>query len=56
MIVSEYVFINMEIYNKNVDIKFSAHYAFLEPLSSGTLKVEKLQGQIILKSLGSLKP
>ena len=30
--------------NKNVDIKFSAHDAFLE---SGTLKIERLENQII---------
>jgi hypothetical protein len=29
--------------NKNVDIKFSAHDAFLEKPSSGTLKVERLE-------------
>jgi hypothetical protein len=33
--------------NKNVDIKFSAHDAFLEKPSSGTLKIEILGSQII---------
>jgi len=28
-------------YNKNVDIKFSAHDTFLEYISSGTLKTKK---------------
>ena len=32
---------------KNVDIKFSAHDAFLEKPSSGTLKIEILESQII---------
>ena len=31
------------IYNKNVDIKFSAHDVLLEQPSSGTLKVERLE-------------
>ena len=39
--------------NKKVDIKFSAHDAFLEQLSSGTLKAKILESQIIKKiSLG----
>jgi hypothetical protein len=29
--------------DKNVDIKFNAHDAFLESLSCGTLKVESLK-------------
>jgi hypothetical protein len=33
--------------NKNVEIKLSAHDAFLESLSSGFLKVERLENQII---------
>ena len=33
--------------NKSVDIKISAHGAFLEWPSSGTLKIEKLENQII---------
>ena len=33
--------------NKNVDVKCSAHDAFLEYYSSGTLKVEKFESQII---------
>jgi len=33
--------------NKNVDIKFSAQDAFLEYPSSGTLKIERLESQII---------
>ena len=39
--------------NENVDIKFSAHDSFLEQPSSGTLNVERLESQIILKVLGS---
>ena len=35
-------------YNKYVDIKFIAHDAFLESLSSGMVKVEWLESQIIL--------
>jgi len=35
--------------NKNVDIKFSAHDTFLEEPSLGTLKIERLESQIILK-------
>jgi len=42
--------------NKNVDIKFSAHDAFLELPSSGTLKVGRLENLIILKVLGASKP
>jgi len=30
-----------------IDIKFSAHDAFLEKPSSGTLKIERLESQII---------
>jgi hypothetical protein len=41
--------------NKNVDIKLSAHDAFLESPSSGTFKVENLENQIIYKFLGSIK-
>ena len=33
--------------NKNVEIKLSAHDALLESLSSGFLKVERLENQII---------
>jgi hypothetical protein len=33
--------------NKNVDIKFSMHDAFLEWLSSGTLKIKRFESQII---------
>jgi hypothetical protein len=36
--------------NKKVDIKFSAHDTFLKSPSSGTLKVEILENQIILNS------
>ena len=38
--------------NKNVDIKFSAHDAFLEYPLSGTFKIDRLERQIIL-SFGS---
>jgi len=34
--------------SKNVDIKFSAHEAFLESHSSGTFKVKRLENQIVL--------
>jgi hypothetical protein len=44
------------IWNKNVDIKFSAHNVFLEQPSSSTLKVERLENQIILYVLGASKP
>jgi len=37
----------------NVDIKFSAHSTFLELPSSGMLKIERLESQIIL---GAIKP
>jgi hypothetical protein len=40
MIVEE----SVKIYNKNVDIKFSAHDAYP---SLGTLKIERLESQII---------
>jgi hypothetical protein len=40
--------------NKNVDIKFNAHDTFLEYASSGTLKIERLECQII-KNVGSNK-
>ena len=33
--------------SKNVDIKLSAHEAFLEWPSSGTLKIERFESQII---------
>ena len=42
------------IYNKNVDIKFSAHDAFLENPSTGTLQIEILDCKIIY-SFGSNK-
>jgi len=42
--------------NKNVDIKSSVYDAFLESPSSGTLKIEKLEHQIILKSFGAIRP
>jgi len=35
-------------FNKNVDIKISAHDAFLEKPSSGTLKIERFDSQITL--------
>ena len=41
------------VLNKNVDIKFGAHDAFLEYPSSGTLKIERLECQIFL---GAIKP
>jgi len=34
--------------NKNVDIKFSAHDAFLKQPSSGTLKAKIFESQIII--------
>jgi len=33
--------------NKNADIKFSVHGTFLEYPSSGTLKIERFESQII---------
>ena len=38
-----------------VDIKVSAHDAFLEETSSGTLKTKIFESQIILKSLATRK-
>ena len=38
---------NWHMHNKNVDIKFSAHDAFQELPSSGTLKIERLEWEII---------
>jgi len=35
----------VNIWNKNVDIKNSAHDAFLESPPSGTLKVDRLENQ-----------
>ena len=35
------------IKNKNVDIKSSAHDTFLEKLSSGTLKIKRLESELI---------
>ena len=40
---------------KHVDIKFSAHDVFLESPSPGALNVERLEIQIIFKSLGWIK-
>jgi len=37
-------------------MKYRAHHAFLEYSSSATLKVERLEIQIILKVLGASKP
>jgi hypothetical protein len=47
--------ISMNRINKKVNIKFSAHDAFLEQSSSGsgTLKIDRLESQI---SLGAIKP
>ena len=42
-----YIQRNDRKWNKNVDIKFSAHSVFLENPSSGTLKIERLEGNII---------
>ena len=44
------------ICHKNVDIKLSVHNTILEHPSSGTLKVERLESQIILKALRASKP
>jgi hypothetical protein len=33
--------------NKNVDINFSANYAFLKLPSSGTLIIQRLENQVI---------
>jgi hypothetical protein len=40
--------------NKNVDIQFSEHDAFLERHSSGTLEIERLESQIILNKSAKL--
>ena len=45
----------MNICNKNVDIKLSVHNTILEQPSSGTLKVKRLESQIILKALRASK-
>jgi hypothetical protein len=42
--------------NKNVDINFSAHGAFLEYPSSGSLKAKIFESQIIKKKIGNKKP
>jgi hypothetical protein len=47
---------NLSFQNKNVGIKFSAHDTFLDYPSSGTLKVERLENQIISKVLEASKP
>ena len=43
------------LHYENVDIKFSAHNAFLEKPSSGKLKTERLESQVIFKVFGSNK-
>ena len=43
------------ICNKNVEIKLSAHDAFLELPSSDTLKIGRLESQVIYKILGAIK-
>ena len=40
---------------KKVDIKYSAHGEFQEQLSSGRLKIERLESQIIHNCLGTIK-
>jgi hypothetical protein len=42
--------------NENLDIKFSAHYAFLEKPSLGTLKVKRVGSQIIVKYIAARNP
>lgn len=42
--------------NKNADINFSMHNAFLEEHSSGMVKFKRLERLIILKDLGASKP
>lgn len=41
--------------NKSLDIKFIAHDAFLERPSSDTLKIERLERQMLQKCLGANK-
>lgn len=41
---------------RNLDTKFRACDAFLESLSSGTLKVERLEREIILNVLEASEP
>jgi hypothetical protein len=43
------------LHYENVDIKFSAHNAFLEKPSSDKLKTERLECQVIFKVFGSNK-
>jgi len=42
--------------NKNVDIAYSSHNAFLEKPSSGTLKAKKLESQIFFLTFGGITP
>ena len=43
------------VFNKYIDIEFTAQCAFLREPSSDTFKIERLESQIILKSLGLWK-
>jgi hypothetical protein len=43
------------INTQSVDIKLSAHDAFLEKSTSGTLKIERLESQMT-QCLGAIKP
>ena len=55
--VGRRVFLDTRGVIRNVDIKFSAHDAFLESPSSRTLNVERLENKIILeKKLRAIKP
>ena len=42
--------------NKDVDIKFNEHDVFLESPPSGTLNIEIMESQMILKFLEAIKP
>ena len=41
---------------KHVDIKFSAHGAFLVKPSSAALKIENMESEIILIAFGAITP
>ena len=43
--------LNLKKKTRRYDIKFNVHDTFLEYPSSGTLKIEKIESQIILKSV-----
>ena len=52
--VSHLLFFILSFQNKNVDIKFSAHIAFLQWPSSGTFNIVTMENEIILNRLGTI--